>query len=250
MFFYRNDIVKEKPETMLDFYKLLPKYGKKGRTNLMDGAEEVVPLALMALGLDPNTDKPADFKKAEKFLLGIRRGVTTITSSNYINDGSAGKIILGQGWNGDVRRIVTARKKQGDITAVIPHGRVREVGRQLVHPRDAPASEGRARVDQLPAARRTSRRRRWTTTTTRSRCPEGLALVPEVAPDRPMFNVPTSYTNGYHFILNPTPEIVNEAHGGSTRSSRPRDRRREGGGPSRPVSGPRGRSFKPRYPRG
>ena len=29
----------------------------KGRTNVMDGAEEVVPLALMALGLDPNTDK-------------------------------------------------------------------------------------------------------------------------------------------------------------------------------------------------
>ena len=25
-----------------------------------------------------------------------------------------------------------------------------------------------------------------------------------------MFNVPTSYTNGYHFILNPTPDIVNK----------------------------------------
>ena len=76
---------------MLDFYKLLPKYGKKGRTNLMDGAEEVVPLALMALGLDPNTDSAADFKAVQKFLLSIRSGVTTITSSDYINDGSVGQ---------------------------------------------------------------------------------------------------------------------------------------------------------------
>ena len=56
----------------------------------------------------------------KSFLLKIRKGVTTIDSSGYINDAIAGKIILSQGWNGDVRRIVQARKKQGDITAVIP----------------------------------------------------------------------------------------------------------------------------------
>ncbi len=50
----------------------------------------------------------------------IRPGVTTISSYGYINDASAGKIILSQGWNGDVRRIVQAREKEGDITAVIP----------------------------------------------------------------------------------------------------------------------------------
>ena len=151
MFFYRNDIVKERPQTMLDFYKLLPKYGKKGRTNLMDGAEEVVPIALMALGLDPNTDSSADFKKVQKFLLSIRSGVTTITSSDYINDGSAGKIILGQGWNGDVRRIVQARKKQGDITAVIPHGASEKWADNWCILAERAASEGGARVDQLPA---------------------------------------------------------------------------------------------------
>jgi spermidine/putrescine transport system substrate-binding protein len=120
MFFYNNKIITEKPTTMKQFYDLLPKYGKVGRTNLMDGAEEVVPLALMALGYDPNTGDSAELDKAKSFLLSIRSGVTTIDSSNYINDASAGKIILGQGWNGDVRRIVSARKKQGDITAVLP----------------------------------------------------------------------------------------------------------------------------------
>src|SRR5205085_6135949 len=120
MFFYMNTVVTDHPKTMLDFYNLLNKYVSKGRTNLLDGAEEVVPLALMAIGLDPNTDSAADFAKVKKFLLSIRKGVTTIDSSAYINDAIAGKIILSQSWNGDVRRIVQARKKQGDITPVIP----------------------------------------------------------------------------------------------------------------------------------
>src|SRR5438034_11673071 len=74
----------------------------------------------MALELDPNTTSQADFDTVKNFLLSIRKGVTTISSYGYINDASAGKIILSQGWNGDVRRILKARKKQGDITAVIP----------------------------------------------------------------------------------------------------------------------------------
>src|SRR5439155_613089 len=48
MFFYNNKIITEQPQTMLDFYHLLNKYAPKGRTNLLDGAEEVVPLAAHA----------------------------------------------------------------------------------------------------------------------------------------------------------------------------------------------------------
>ena len=29
-------------------------------------------------------------------------------------------------------------------------------------------------------------------------------------PNDPLFDVPKSYTNGYHYILNPSPQIVNE----------------------------------------
>src|SRR5262245_52017767 len=119
MFFYNHKIVNEQPKTMHDFYMALPKYVSHGRTNLLEGAEEVVPLALMALGKDPNTTSQSDFNQAKSFLLSVRKGVTTIDSV-YISDGIAGKIILGQGWNGDVRRIVQGRKKQGDITAIIP----------------------------------------------------------------------------------------------------------------------------------
>jgi len=209
MFFYRNDIVKERPKTMLDFYKLLPKYGKKGRTNLLDGAEEVVPLALMALGLDPNTDSSTDFKKVEKFLLSIRSGVTTITSSNYINDGSAGKIILGQGWNGDVRRIVAARKKQGDITAVLPHGLSEKwadnwcILANAPHPKAAHAWINFLLTPKIAAQEMNYHNYAIPMA-------KGLALVPKALRSDPMFNVPVSYTNGYRFILNPTPDIVNK----------------------------------------
>src|SRR6476620_7877547 len=120
MFFYNNKIVTDQLKTMHDFYMALPKYKSKGRTNLLDGAEEVVPLALMALGLDPNTTSESDFSQVKSFLLSIRKGVTTIDASAYIDDAIAGKIILGQGWNGDVRRIVQGRAKQKDMTAVIP----------------------------------------------------------------------------------------------------------------------------------
>src|SRR5258708_33448864 len=120
MFFYNHKIVNEQPATMHDFYMALPKYVSKGRTNLLDGAEEVVPLALMALQLYPNTSSQSDLSTVKSFLLSIRKGVTTIDSSAYINDAIAGKIILSQGWNGDVRRIVQGPSNQAAITAIIP----------------------------------------------------------------------------------------------------------------------------------
>ncbi len=105
----------------------------------------------MALGLDPNTDKDEDFAAVKQFLLSVRPGVTTIDAANYINDAIAGKIILGQGWSGDVRRIVQARKKQGDITARAAQRYVGDLGRQLVHPGRGTPSGRRARLDQLAA---------------------------------------------------------------------------------------------------
>ena len=154
MFFYMNTVVTDHPKTMLDFYNSLLKWHSKGRTNVLDGAEEVVPLALMALGLDPNTDSASDFAKVKKFLLKVRPGVTTIDSSGYINDSIAGKIILSQGWNGDVRRIVQARKKQGDITPVIPTGTSEVWADNWCIPANAPAPGRRARLDQLAARAR------------------------------------------------------------------------------------------------
>jgi spermidine/putrescine transport system substrate-binding protein len=207
MFFYNNKIVTEQPGTMLDFYHALPKYVSQGRTNLLDGAEEVVPLALMALGMDPNTSSQASFNSVKSFLLSIRKGVTTIDSSAYINDAIAGKIILSQGWNGDVRRIVQGRKKQGDITAVIPAAASEIWADNWCIPASAPHPvAAHAWINWLltPSTAVTEMNYH----NYKIPMATALAQLPPALRDDPMFNVPKSYTDNYHYILNVSPQVV------------------------------------------
>jgi spermidine/putrescine transport system substrate-binding protein len=207
MFFYNHKLVTEQPATMLDFYHALPKYVSKGRTNLLDGAEEVVPLALMALSLNPNTASQADFSNVKSFLLSIRKGVTTIDSSSYINDAIAGKIILSQGWNGDVRRIVQGRKKQGDITAVIPQAASEIWADNWCIPVSAPHPvAAHAWINWLltPSTAVTEMNYH----NYKIPIASALAQLPASLRDDPMFNVPKKYTNNYHYILNVSPQVV------------------------------------------
>jgi spermidine/putrescine transport system substrate-binding protein len=209
MFYFNNTIITENPQTMHDFYELLPKYVDKGRTNLLDGAEEVVPLALMALGLDANTDSQDDFSKATDFLMSIRKGVTTISASSYIDDAIAGKIILGQGWNGDVRRIVQGRKKQGDITAVLPHEKSEIWSDNWCIPATAPHPvAAHAWINWLLTP---------STAVTEMEyhnygipIPSALSELPPDLTNDPLFNVPSSYTDNYEYILNVSPQVVQE----------------------------------------
>ena len=209
MFYYNNTIVTEKPETMKDFYDLLTKYVDKGRTNLLDGAEEVVPLALMALGLDANTESQDDFNQVSDFLMSIRKGVTTISASGYIDDAIAGKIILGQGWNGDVRRIVQGRKKQGDITAVLCKEKSEIWSDNWCIPATAPHPvAAHAWINWLLTP---------STAVTEMEyhnypipIPEALSELPAELSKDPLFNVPTSYTDNYQYILNVNPQVVQD----------------------------------------
>ena len=207
--FFNNKVVTDEIKTMKDFYELLTKYQPKGRTNIMDGAEEVVPLALMALGLDANTDKAEDFSAARDYLLKIRPGVTTIDSSGYIDDASAGKIILGQGWSGDVRRIVNARKKQGDITAVLVDGKSEIWADNWCIPSTAPHPvAAHAWINWLLEP---------STAVTEMEyhnypipIPAALSQVSADLKNDQLFNVPASKSSNYQYILNVSPEVVQQ----------------------------------------
>jgi spermidine/putrescine transport system substrate-binding protein len=207
MFFYNNQIITEDPKSMNDFYGLLTKYVSKGRTNLLDGAEELVPLGLLAMGKDPNTDSQSDFDEVKQFLLSIRPGVTTISSFGYINDASAGKIILSQGWNGDVRRIVHAREKEGDITAVIPTEASEIWADNWCVLADAPHPvAAHAWLNWLLEP---------STAVTEMNyhnypipIPAALSEIPTDLSSDPLFNVPKQYTDNYQYILNVSPEVV------------------------------------------
>jgi spermidine/putrescine transport system substrate-binding protein len=209
IFFYNNHVIKEDLKTMHDFYQALPKYVGNGRTNVLDGAEEVVPLALMALGIDPNTTRSPDFDTVKAFLLSIRPGVTTIDSYSYINDAIAGKIILSQGWNGDVRRIVQGRAKQGDITAVIPTAASEIWADNWCIPSTAPHPvAAHAWINWLltPSTALTEMNYHNYPIP----IPEALAQVPAALKTDPLFSVAKSYTDNYHYILNVSPQVVQQ----------------------------------------
>jgi len=207
MIYFNNKIVTDELKTMHDFYMALPKTKSKGRTNLLDGAEEVVPLALMAIGLDPNTTSQSDFNQVKSFLMSIRKGVTTIDASAYIDDAIAGKIILGQGWNGDVRRIVQGRAKQGDMTGVIlteaseiwadnwcipasaPHPVAAHAWINWVLTPSTAVTEMNYHNYQIPM-------------------PAALDQLSADLKNDPKFNVPKTYTDNYHYILNVSPQVV------------------------------------------
>ena len=207
MFFFNNTIVTDQLTTMHDFYEALPKYVSKGRTNILDGAEEVVPLALMALGLDPNTDSSSDFDAVRGFLLSIRSGVTTISSYGYINDAIAGKIILSQGWNGDVRRIVQGRSKEGDITAVIPTAASEIWADNWCIPGDAPHPvAAHAWINWLLTPSTAVAEMNYHNYPIP--IPAALSQIPTSLSSDPLFNVPAQYTDGYKYILNVSPQVV------------------------------------------
>ena len=207
MFFFNNKIVTDELKTMNDFYMALPKHVSKGRTNLLDGAEEVVPLALMAQGMDPNTTSQSDFSQVKSFLLSIRKGVTTIDSSAYIDDAIAGKIILSQGWNGDVRRIVQGRAKQKDITGVIPTEASEIWADNWCIPASAPHPvAAHAWINWLltPSTAVTEMNYH----NYKIPMPSALSQLSADLRDDPMFNVSKTYTDNYHYILNVSPQVV------------------------------------------
>ncbi len=67
---------------------------------MLDSPSEVLPLALQHLGLDPNSSKPADYKKAEDLMMKIRPYITYFHSSKYMADIANGDICVAVGYSG------------------------------------------------------------------------------------------------------------------------------------------------------
>jgi spermidine/putrescine transport system substrate-binding protein len=210
MFFYNKKLFTDvNPKTMLDFYHLLKTFHPKGRTNVLDGAEEVVPLVLLALGKDPNTGDSGELNEAKQFLMSIRSNVTTIDSYSYINDAIAGKIVASQGWNGDVRRIVQARKKEDDIQPVIPTEASEVWADNWCIPANAPHPvAAHAWINYLLVPQTAVAEMNYHNYPIPIKA--ALDEMPADVKNDPLFNVPLSYTQNYKYILNPSPQIVNE----------------------------------------
>ncbi|QBR72900.1 spermidine/putrescine ABC transporter substrate-binding protein PotF [Beijerinckiaceae bacterium] len=68
---------------------------------VLDSAEDLFPIALTYLRLDPGSVRQNDLRRAAELLAGIRRDVKKFSSTEYVDALVNGDICLAVGWSGD-----------------------------------------------------------------------------------------------------------------------------------------------------
>ncbi|MCX8500541.1 MAG: extracellular solute-binding protein [Alphaproteobacteria bacterium] len=108
---------------------------------VLDSPTDVIPMTLHALGLDPNSENPEDYKKAGELLAKLRPSIRKFDSSGYINALVSGDICLVLGYSTDIavanRRAKEAGKKF-DLVGQIPVEGSQAYVDSLMIPKDAP----------------------------------------------------------------------------------------------------------------
>lgn len=80
---------------------------------ILDASNEVFPLVLQYMGMNPNSLSVADYKKAAKKLMEVRPYIQYFHSSRYISDLANGEVCVSIGWSGDVFQAM-ARAEEAD----------------------------------------------------------------------------------------------------------------------------------------
>jgi spermidine/putrescine transport system substrate-binding protein len=204
-FYYRNDIVRERPKTWREFYALLPKYSGKGRINMLEGTTPIIAGAMIALGLDPDSEDAADYERALAFLGPLGRHITTMDAATYVADAQAGKIVMGQGWSGN---LVSIAEKRDDITAVAPDGPAERFADNWCIPATAkhPVA-AHAWIDFMlrgDVGLREMKATGYAMASAKTWALPGAAAFR----DDPLVNVPREKLANYKFIVSPTPKVL------------------------------------------
>jgi spermidine/putrescine transport system substrate-binding protein len=97
-FGYRTDKLPAM-KTWKEFFNNASQY--KGKVSVLDGATEVVGMALKAHGFSYNSDKDSELSQARDTLLKFKPFVAKIASSGYKEDLTTGNLWMAMGWNGD-----------------------------------------------------------------------------------------------------------------------------------------------------
>ena len=69
--------------------------------SILEAPTEVIPLALMYLGRDPNSLAPEDLKAAEQVLQAVRPYIKYYSATKFLLDMPAGELCLAGSWSGD-----------------------------------------------------------------------------------------------------------------------------------------------------
>lgn len=121
-------IKKAWPDAPLNSWALMMKPENLARfascgVEFLDSPTDVIPVAMLYLGLDPNSMSKDDLKKATDLMLKLRPSIRKFDSSGYINDIAGGDACIAFGWSTDVA-IASQRakdaKKPYTIKFIIP----------------------------------------------------------------------------------------------------------------------------------
>ncbi len=141
-----DDIQKRDPGAPVGSFDLIfkPDEAKKFADcgiETLDSPQEILGMALIYLGLDPNSENPDDLKKAEAVMDGIKPYIRKFDSSGYIDDLANGDACLVMGYSGDIyiakSRAVDAKKGVNIKYQIPKEGSIAEYDMMAI-PKDAP----------------------------------------------------------------------------------------------------------------
>lgn len=108
---------------------------------LLDAPDDILPIALLYLGLDPNSKAQADLEKAGELLAKIRPNIQKFHSSEFINALANGDICIAVGYSGDILQARTRADEAKNGVKVgykIPKEGAQMWFDQMAIPTDAP----------------------------------------------------------------------------------------------------------------
>lgn len=71
--------------------------------SMLDEHTDVLPMAAIYLGLDPNTEDPAVIKRVERFMTSIRPYILRFSGSRFVMDLAAGQTCVAMAWSGEAQ---------------------------------------------------------------------------------------------------------------------------------------------------
>lgn len=121
---YNVDMVKARmPDAPVDSWSMIfdpaiaAKFADCGIA-MLDDSEQVLGSALIYLGLDPDTENPADLEKAVAVIAAVRPYVRQFHGSSYVAGLAAGDLCVALGYSGDMLVATNRAKEAGKAYAI------------------------------------------------------------------------------------------------------------------------------------
>lgn len=118
---YNLDMVKERlPNADLESLDTLFKPENAAKLadcgiSILDSPDDIIPVVLKYLGIEPNTAGEAEYQKAAEAFKPIRQYITTFDNANYLNTLPNGEVCAVNNWSGDYRT-AKARAAEAGLT--------------------------------------------------------------------------------------------------------------------------------------